>query len=374
MKVHYFYPQNDLALADGGPRYVAPAGARAIAEAGEALPLWYGRPGDVALCYGVNAAWFDKIMETFHLGTDLCPLEYEPGMQAAPWGWSAASRQKFADMGFPADALPCNDRLAQLRGLSHRRASVMLATALGRMLPSLQIVPAEEYTDASALCKRLRADGGVIKTPWSTSGRGVAFAGPGFDTDKACRLAEASIAKQGSALYEPAYNRACDFAMLYRCEDGKCRFCGTSVFTADAHGHYTGNLMAEEGERFSRIAALTPAEDLARVRDALQKIIEEEIATVYSGPLGIDMLVTGTGRLVPVVELNLRMTMGHVANILAARLLPEGAVGAYRVMPIRKREAYPLSDFTSADGKVTGGTLQLVPPNPNFRFEVAVGV
>ena len=45
----------------------------------------------------------------------------------------------------------------------------------------------------------------------------------------------------------------------------------------------------------------------------LEKInaaIEQLIAHSYSGPLGIDMLVTESGAINPCVEINLRRTMG----------------------------------------------------------------
>lgn len=364
MRLLYFNPANDLALADGGARYMPPAGARAIGEAGATLPLWYGSPGDLTLCHGVNAAWFDAIMADFALGTDVWPMRYEPEMAATPWGWSMAARQAYLDAGFPASVLPTPSQIEAIRQLSHRRTSALLARRLASALPSLPIRPAEEYTDADALCSRLRREGGVVKTPWSTSGRGVAFAAD--SVDKCCRLAASAIAKQGGAMYEPAYGRALDFAMLFATDGGTCRSCGTSVFATDVHGHYIGNLMAAESERLAKVAALCDINTLHQVREALRHIIEEEIAPTYSGPMGVDMLIATDGTLVPVVELNLRMTMGHVAAILSDKLLPAGATATYRVHP----GASAPTAYAASAGRLQSGTLQLTPPNPHFRFEV----
>ena len=44
--------------------------------------------------------------------------------------------------------------------------------------------------------------------------------------------------------------------------------------------------------------------------------IAEVVAPGYSGPLGIDMLATGDGRINPCVEMNLRMTMGMGGGML----------------------------------------------------------
>lgn len=368
MKLLYFNPQNDLALADGRPGYVAPAGARAIANAGAALPLWYGNWGDVVMCYDLSEDWFDTIMTSFDLGTDGAPMRYKPGMEACPWGWSAAAKQAFLDYGFPKDALPSDAAIEEIRSLSHRRTAAVIAQKLAAELPDLGIVAAVEYADAEAVCRRLSKEGGVVKAPWSTSGRGVALASDGVA--KACNLASGSISKQGSVMYEPEYARALDFAMLFTTDDGKCRFAGTSVFDADEHGRYTGNLVASEEDRFARVAAVCDSDTLLAVRICLRGIIEEVIAPAYSGPLGIDMLITKDGRLVPVVELNLRMTMGHVACAIYDRIMEPGSCASFRVRPLAKGEAAPANDFKAHKGKLLSGTLQLVPPNSDFAFEV----
>ena len=46
-----------------------------------------------------------------------------------------------------------------------------------------------------------------------------------------------------------------------------------------------------------------------------QKRLEEDDIRAFSyvGPIGVDMLVGADGRINPCVELNWRMTMGHVA-------------------------------------------------------------
>ena len=57
---HLFFPENDLALASDLSNYTPPRMARATHAAGETLPMWYGRPGDVFICNGVNNSWFNS--------------------------------------------------------------------------------------------------------------------------------------------------------------------------------------------------------------------------------------------------------------------------------------------------------------------------
>lgn len=71
MKLHLFYPENDLALASGKAGYTPPPKVMDLRRAGAVLPLWYGDPGDKVCTTGVSAAWFDSMAERFDLRTDV---------------------------------------------------------------------------------------------------------------------------------------------------------------------------------------------------------------------------------------------------------------------------------------------------------------
>lgn len=369
-KLHYFYPENDLALAAGISRYTAPAPALRLSNAGRLLPLWYGAPGDKVLCYGVNDKWLSRMQRDFNLATDITDHQYKPELEAAPWGWSLASRQAYADEGFTAESLPSDKEIEMLRNLSHRRTAAKIAAAIRPALAGIELpapaIEARTIEEAQCAIKDF-GDAAVVKLPWSSSGRGVAnslITG----TDRTLAMAANGIHTQGSVMIEPAMDKDIDFAALYECHGGRCRFAGTSVFEADARGHYAGNLLAPEPVRISRIAHLYPIDRLSDIIEKVRDAIEKIVAPHYSGPLGMDMLIDKQGRIHPTVELNLRMTMGHVANKFADMHLAEGLTGRFAVVPLKNSS--PADAYTTADGKLASGTLLLTPQNPHFAFMV----
>ena len=77
------------------------------------------------------------------------------------------------------------------------------------------------------------------------------------------------------------------------------------------------------------LSAYLPGSVLDKVAETLEHLLAGRLQGIYQGVLGVDMMVvakdgvpdgreTGFG-LHPVVEINLRRTMGHVALALSAR-------------------------------------------------------
>lgn len=372
--VHLFNPENDLALAADIENYTPPRAALRLAQAGALLPLWYGDTGDMVLCYGVTERWYDGVCEAFGIRVGIYPHSLHGlDAKASPWGWSLAARKAYGDDGFPRSMLPADDWLAAVRQLSHRRTAQLLAADLDEAGIKGISTAGIEILDASGLASML--DGGrplVLKMPWSSSGRGV------IDTRltgaaSALRFGLDSIRRQGSVMVEPAYDRVLDFAKLYECIDGKCHARGTSVFATDARGGYAGNLLADEAERRKRVGERVDLVLLDAVTETLRQSIERRIAPHYTGVLGVDMLADRGGVLVPCVELNLRRTMGHVANSIAERYMAEGCTGVFKVRPKAAiREQTPRCPVIER-GRLVEGVLQLVPDNPHFTISAEIG-
>lgn len=370
MLVHWFNPENDLALASGRGNYTPPAAARQLHEAGATLPLWYAGSGDRVLAYGVPAAWYDRMVRDFNLQTDLFDHIASPTTIPSPWGWSAYTRTFFKNEGFDDSVLPSVDDIEIIRRLSSRATAAEVARRLAERVPHLVIRDtAREITEPSELEALLQSRTDIVlKSPWSSSGRGVVMAGDA-GIDKALRMGCDSIRKQGSVMAETCHRRALDFARLYECRAGRCIDIGTSVFTTDASGSYTGNLLAPEAERVAVVGRYYPRESLAEVTAVLREILEETYAQHYDGVLGVDMLVTDDGRLDAVVEINVRKTMGYVANEISSRYLADGVTGTFSISPLRGASP-PADDYAVSAGRLSGGLLNLVPPGGDFAFTV----
>ena len=364
-KVHLFFPENDLALARDLTNYTPPPAAARLRRAGEVLPLWYGDCGDSFIATGVNSAWLHRMRDSF--GMDIGVYDYDArGKTAAPWGWSKASRRMYAQRGFEADALPDDECLNRIRELSHRRTAALIAWRLAEAgLPDM--TPAAVECRTVDAIRRFVAEHGdsLLKLPWSSSGRGlVKVDGRTIDAKKG--MIEGMIHRQGSVMAEAFYGKRADFAMLFNMSRGRCVYCGLSLFDTDRLGSYTGNTLAPQ-ERLKEIIG-HPA--LGRLACLLPQVLEDIIGTDYDGPLGVDMMTLADGRIDPAVELNLRMTMGHLCLRFYERYAEPGAEGVFTVVPAADAPAGMAPEI--AGGRLRSGCLVLNPPGTDFRFAVAL--
>ena len=366
-RLHLFYPENDLALARDADRYTAPAAAVRLRRAGATLPLWYGDDGDSVLTQGVDARWLARLRDTLGMGTRIFDGDCH-GLTAAPWGWSKASRRYFLDMGFTADTLPDYADIAAIRQLSHRRTAADVGARLSAVLPFAVAPAAVECTDEAQVREFVFAhpEGTVLKLPWSSSGRGLVATDKSI-FDSQTGMVRGMLSRQGSVMAEPRYRKEADFAMLYTIEDGRCRFDGYSLFHTEQLGSYAGNVLASQEALAARLHAFCPAERLDDVRDALAAILTDVAGGVYEGPLGVDMMfVDAPGySLVPVVEINFRMTMGHLCRIVYERYVADGAEGTFSIVP---RVSTGCFDADTFNGRIRHGVVDLAQPGADFSF------
>lgn len=369
-KLHYFNPENDIALAAGVKNFTPPKAALALRSAGEMLPLWYGERGDEILAHGVNAEWLQSIEERFATGIELYDHSTADQLSAVPWGWSLAAKGLYEREGFPLERLPEDRMIECWRELSHRRTASLLRERIASEL-DFEIAPAAVEIRTIGDLEHLLSTqpDSMIKSPWSSSGRGLTDTRQ-LSSQEVIRRSEGIMRKQGSVMVEPFYNRLADFALLFECKENCCTFTGYSLFKTDQSGNYNGNILAPDNRLLEKIDRLYPAEHIIAAGEALRKSIELYIAPKYSGPLGVDMLVAQmadcTKILDATVELNLRMTMGFVAHSLSNKYLAEGSEGTYSVLPANK---IPVSDNIIVENrKMISGRINLTPPGGLFSF------
>lgn len=367
-KCHLFFPENDMALARDIERYTAPPAAVQLRRSGLTLPLWYGDDGDTFIAQGVNAAWLHSMQQAFDININV--YDYRPeAYLPAPWGWSKASRIIYRQLGFDAAALPDDDMLRRLRMLSHRRTAAEIgrrlyaATGLGTCATELFEVDAvRAYLD--------RIPHAILKLPWSSSGRGmVAVDASTFEVQKG--MIQGMIHRQGSVMAEAhRYDKTLDFAMLYNMEDGHCRAAGLSVFETSGLGIYTSNVLMSEDSLRDLICDKIGSDAFETIGRSLPPILEEVIGSAYDGPLGVDMMAVADRDMPvePVVELNLRMTMGHLCARLHGRIIAADAVGRFHISAERRPDDADISDH-----RIRYGHMNLNPPGSDMSFAIDIG-
>ena len=159
-----------------------------------------------------------------------------------------------------------------------------------------------------------------MKAPWSSSGRGVKFVEEGFSTPLAGWTVK-TIMRQGGVMVEPYYKKVKDFALEFYSDGcGNVDYLGLSVFKTDKSS-YSGNIIATEEDKMSALCRFLPRALVVQVINKLKVFFSQGAFSSYDGPLGVDMMIVAKGDgqgflLHPCVEINVRRTMGHVANAL----------------------------------------------------------
>lgn len=381
-----YNPENDIALAFGGANFTPPRQARLLSLYGAPLMWWMGEEGDGVLvellsddAYRDSAMrWLEETERRFGRGpalvADVRKIAVE---ECVPWGWSRHAVRRFLDSGVDERALSAASGLVDcIRMLSHRRSSIAITRAVTAAVgfPSFGIpepdLPVEAYgfAETEAFARRF-PEGIYAKSPWSSSGRGVAYLRmEDFDRNRA-RI-EGIVKAQGSVMVERAFDNIMDFAMLFRSDGVAVSHIGYSRFYNSRGTAYVGNLVAPGAEIFHEIDSMLPHGLMERLESSLPRILTQLLERpgtgmlAYSGCFGVDMMLARDSRaeggvtLVPCVELNLRTTMGVVAHSLYRRLMASGHLDGSR---------WQLRMWAGAADAPPDG-VSLVPPNPYFNI------
>ncbi|MBO4722730.1 MAG: hypothetical protein J5629_07335 [Muribaculaceae bacterium] len=383
-QVYIFNPQNDLALATGGINYVAPPFAMQMARDLAVLPAFLAEPDSLLITDSdLDAEWLEHMNTSFGLDVHAIKrneLQHLTDYRIMPWGWSLDLRRRLLKWGASSDCLPTKEQINHLRGLSHRRVSILihmrLKELLGRQLcpEPVELAIADDVLDFVRKHRKC-----FIKTPWSSSGRGIynTIDGASPELDQWCRGA---LKRQGSLLCEQALDKTMDFGVEFYCENDKATLRGYSLFTTDSHSQYDHGIVATEKELKSRITASYP--NLDEVITALTQVLDEMIAPHYIGWMGIDMLLYKTKSqngahgigINPCVELNLRLTMGAITCVIGNNLLAPDATAVFRIeQRSSAKEPWPQSKEAVIDnGHLVAGTLPLTPPTTTALYRAVL--
>ena len=172
---------------------------------------------------------------------------------------------------------------------------------------------------------------------------------------------------------EPHMKKVTDFAMLFSMGDGECRFVGFSLFNTAKLGSYTGNILAPQAELERTIEALLPPGQLAAVRAELAAVLAD-VAGAYRGPLGVGMMVVEADAysLAPVVEINFRMTMGHVCHRLYEQHIVPGRRGTFTIAPASPESPSGIIAADTLATRLDHGRLDLAQPASPFSFLITL--
>lgn len=281
-----------------------------------ALPVIFAKRGDVILALDDDVDREGMYRQLCRLrGVEVITLGQLKGLHPqniSPWGWNAALRNTLLRNGSDESLLPSEIDIKQIRTLSHRRNTIQFLEEFADYETGEMPCELKSMEELEEWLGRHRD--GYLKSPWSSSGRGVLRIA-GQSPEAIRRWAGGSIRTQGSVMAERPWDRTLDFASEWEMTaDGEAIFKGLSVFETNESGRYSHNISDSTAALLARIRHIAPTVD-----DNLFQAQSRALAKMlrgYVGPVGIDMLADKDGRVNPCVEINLRHTMGMTAAAL----------------------------------------------------------
>lgn len=337
MKIHVFNPEHDIALAANKEFWTAPKAGLMLRNDLGWLPGIWADEGDVVLVNDVDDAKaelrkvlgkdkdvrFMSIKDRTDVNSNLRKEMEERIEEVCPWGWDKAIVKQLTKWGVPRDRMPDDERLEKIRNVSDRAHSMPLLRMLCEKYSKDGVVGEARCVHSVNEINQLRELWGnvVVKSPWSSSGRGVYTIIKSVDTDRITGWISKVIKEQGHIMVERMLAKVMDFGVEFRShEDGSVTYECLSLFNTQSTAYEGNSLMGEE-DKWGILGGYIDGKLLKDIIEEIRIWGEKNIADAYVGPFGVDMMIVDDKEkhkdlsygLNPCVEVNVRRTMGHVA-------------------------------------------------------------
>lgn len=381
MFLHYFNPGSEEAIGAGVQNYTPSANVQCMFKDLACLPLWYADLQDYVWVESSDTEKYVKDMRSlFPDLPKLFPAEAHDTeaipIQAAPWGLAPNSLRAYQHLKKQRSLLLTIPEWKDVyRKLVSRETAQEVLQRLTVFLSDIQLLETPCFcssTEEVIHYINKHQPPFILKTPFSSSGRGLLWIRSAQLEEKERQWINGAIRKQGKVSIEPALEKIQDFAMEFQ-SDGKSHvdYKGLSIFGTQARGAYSGNVLGSESHRESFLLKFIRKESLEKIKEALTKVLSEIYGTVYTGNIGVDMFLYRSGNEIqihPCVEINMRQTMGMLAIHLSNRI-HEKATGLFKI-EFEKAEGQVMQKHLSEQrlhpiimegGKLQSGYLNLCP-------------
>lgn len=338
--VYFFNSTCELAVGNGYHSYMPPARLRAIEEDLELIVSFLAKPNDIVVVKNeVPKDWISFILNcgfTLPEYLRLSEIKDRNLNFLRPWGWSPVMHFIFRDIyDYCSDSYKnvinsswnIDFRDLYSRTFSQKILEELLKNTDVKIFPSIKECPIsiqsiEELVSFDGLGNSL-----VMKSPWSSSGRGVRIIDRKSLSIYDKQWINGVIKQYGFVMLEKKFDKIIDFSLQYYINElGEVSFIGKTSFFTDDEGNYQGtNLHFEDVYRNN--------EDLKNIVSKInfQEIVEKhlfiidksKLKTSYYGYFGIDCLFykdVNEVKVHPCIEINLRYNMGILALALSKKI------------------------------------------------------
>lgn len=387
---HIFNPGHETAVLLGTPNYTPPANVGIMAKDLAYLPLWYAQADDL-IYVGKEENDFPKTLPQ-ELGSFASSFQYAKRYTKEyifrPWGISphilhyitTATRESNIKLIIP-------EWKQEYSSLTGRQSTIRCHRLLCKQLSELALPSPPEIMESVEAIEAVITQNElpiVLKTPYSSSGRGVLWIRNPILTNAERNWIKGAIQKQNFVSLEKGLNKTMDFAMeFYADGEGNIHYEGLSLFETEQKGAYTGNRLMPQTALQNKIESSMNKESLLKIRQAVTETLKTVYGDTYKGYLGVDMLLYEQNNQMfihPCIEVNLRFTMGLVALRLFERYIHPEAYGSFYVTFDKEagkaltehnnlKKNYPLQIST---GRIKKGYLSLCPVTEKTHYRAYI--
>lgn len=350
-KLYYFNPGHEAAILNGSPYYMAPANVVLMQKDLSFLPAWAASPESYVFMDRISDSCFYKYLKE-NIENIATPITSDylhtisSQIQVCPWGLSPQVIHFFENIRSNYNNNLIIPRWnSELSHLSNRIFAKECLKYLCSIIPevSCNLIPAWvnniENIEHLVSKSKVRL---LAKAPFSSSGRGLLWL-PLYQLTRVERqILHGILKKQGSVSIEKVLDKKIDFAMEFNIsKSGDTTFQGYSLFYTNNKGGYVSNYLGLQSDILEIISFHIDINLLETVKSALIEILSNKFSGIYSGNIGVDMMVyeeNGKNKLHPCVEINVRDNMGIVALRISQNYLSPGSGGSFHI------------DFKAKDG------------------------
>ena len=405
-QLHLFNPGHEMEILCGKSHYTPPYTVQKMSADLELLPIWYGGAGSYTLVRNQKSSQFlfslpkefrsslsspmilNLMMKELYRRKKMGEAPNLPPLTANIWGMSPRSIDTFNELKQAGMNIEVPEWKEEYAHLTKRQTS---ALCLERLQKNMPITPSIEIPEFFSEIEEIgnyvakNTPPYVIKTPYSSSGRGLYWVEDNKLDSRAISWLNGALKKQGTVGIEPVLDKVLDFAAeFYSDGNGDVKYTGLSIFETQPQGQFVGCLLGTQEQLLKRLSEFISPEDFAFLTEQICLVLKDVVGSSYCGFMGVDMLIyktaDGNYAVHPFVELNLRYTMGLVAMQLSSQFIHPESQGmlstvSYIYNAFQEHQRMQAeSPLVIEGGLIRSGYLSLCPVGPDTRYMAVVNI
>ena len=405
-QLHLFNPGHEMEILCGKSHYTPPYTVQKMAVDLELIPIWYGGSGSFTLVRNVKSTSFiTSLLKDFKpllsspMILNLMMKELyrrkkvgeKPNLQpltATCWGISPRSLATYNELKQAGLIIEVPEWKEEYVKLTNRQTSAECLALLQNNIPIVPYVKIPAFFSDMDSIGKFVADNRapfVIKTPFSSSGRGLYWLNENTLDTRALSWIKGALKKQAMVSVEPALEKLLDFAMgFYSDGQGQVQYIGLSVFETQSQGQFVGCILGSQERLLQCLSEYISTEDYMFLAEQVRLVVQEKVGNSYTGYLGVDMLIykteDGNYGIHPFVEMNLRYTMGLVAMKISKHFLHPESHGTMRIVYYiydalkEHQQLVEASPLILEGSKIRSGYLSLCPVYADTHYVAMIHV